>query len=458
MLAPTRLRAVRAVAAALPLTLLALPEVAEPAVVVGSVPAASFAARDHVGIVRLKAPSSVVVVRLRLRCGMGTTAQLTVDKQTLIRRKVRSRRFREVRVAFVAPTGRHRVVLTSRGGSGPRCRRPLGTGSVRFVSGASSAAPGPVVGEGSPSSGDRTSDGSSSTAPNGTSPAPLTTPSTPTPVAPTRPKLAWAPPTMSAPITIAVAGGDQRLGLDTAKDYIVKIGNHAGGVMLSGGRNVTIIGGRIAPPASSSVAVGLGLSGAVGTVHVEGVSFDGSSGHEFDAIQIAAPKATVQLENIRAIGLRGSYDTNHTDVVQPWGGVAKLRVDRLTATTNYQGIFNQPDQGPIGTVDLRHVDLAYDNVGARTGGYLLWLTNGCTAAQTTLSEVYVKGRPGATLGTTVWPPTGQATGCPGVLSGSAFIGWPSLPIAGAARWGTPAGGSFVLTGDVGVAYRSPGYG
>ena len=258
---------------------------------------------------------------------------------------------------------------------------------------------------------------------------------------------------------MTVPQGDQRIQLDVTKDYIVKLGAvaHAGGLSIKGGRNVVLVGGRIQPPTTSTMNFGLAISGAVGTVHVEGVAFDGSSGHEFDAVQIVAPQAVVQIENVRAIKLRGSYTTNHTDVVQPWGGVKALRIDRLTATTNYQGIFNQIDQGPIGSVDLRHVDLTYDDVGARTGGYLLWLTNGCQAAKTTLTDVYVKGRPGSTLGSTVWPPTGQATKCGGVLSGLG-IGWPSLPVTGTARWGAPPAGPFVAPSELSGTYRSPGYG
>ncbi|WP_445148138.1 hypothetical protein [Baekduia sp. Peel2402] len=424
---------------------------------VGAVPAAGFTTDRHVATVKLRGASEVLSVRLRLRCGVGTTARLTVDRQMLIRRTIRSRRFKEVRVVFTAPAGRYRVALTSRGGSGPRCRRPLGNGAVRFLAASRTTGSAPVSDQGGAPGSNTVPDSTETpTVASGETTPPSTT--TPSPAIPTRPRLAWAPPVLSAPTTVNVAQGDQTLSLDTTKDYVINVGNHAGGLVLYGGRNVKIVGGRIALPSSSHSAVGLGIRNATGVVHVEGVWFDGASGHEFDAVQIIAPRATVQLENIRAIGLRGSYNTNHTDVIQPWGGVAKLRVDRLTATTNYQGIFNQPDQGAIGPVDLRHVDMAYDNVGAKTGGYLLWLTNGCAAATTTLSEVYVKGRSGSTLGSTVWPPTGQATNCPGILSGTTAISWPSLPITGSARWGTPPGGSFVTAADVGVTYRSPGYG
>ena len=159
----------------------------------------------------------------------------------------------------------------------------------------------------------------------------------------------------------------------------------------------------------------------------------------------SAPKATVQLENLRATGLRGSYDTNHTDIVQPWGGVARLRVDRLSGTTNYQGIFNQPDQGPIGPVDLRHVDLSYDNVGARTGGYLLWLTNGCSAATTTLTDVYVKGRTRLDARVDGVAAARRGDDCPASIVQN-VASWPALPITGVARWGAPPGGPFVDRG------------
>ena len=443
------------------LLLVVVPSLAGPAPerVVGSAPASAFVGDDHVKVVRLSSQADRLAVRIRLRCGKGTTALLTLDRRTVVRRRITARRVQEIAVAFATPAGRHRVALTSRGGASPRCRRPLGTGAVRFLARGSS---GPASGhEPSTSTGAGVEPGAEEAtsaapaAPGTTVPAP---PTAPPPAGPARPKLAWAPPALSSPTTITVAQGDQRINLDTTKDYIIKLGSstHAGGIGLSGGRNVVVIGGRIAPPAGSGMAVGLGISNATGTVHVEGVWFDGASGREFDAIQVSAPKATVQLENIRATGLRGSYDTNHTDIVQPWGGVARLRVDRLTATTNYQGVFNQPDLGPVGPVELRHVDLAYDNVGAKTGGYLLWFTKGCDAARTTLTDVYVKGRPGSSLGSTVWPPTGQATNCPAVVSGTT-ASWPSLPITGVARWGAPPRGSFVLPADAGTSYRSPGY-
>jgi hypothetical protein len=230
---------------------------------------------------------------------------------------------------------------------------------------------------------------------------------------------------------------------------------HQGNVTIKGGRNVTIKGGTIAIPASSTKRSALNITDSIGTVHVEGVLFDGTQ-HEMDAIQIVAPSATVQLENIRAVGIVGTFATNHSDVVQPWGGVKALRVDRLTADSNYQGIYSRPDQGAIGSVDLQNVDLTFNNAAATSsGGFLLWMTDGCTMAPTTLSNVYIAPRFGSTVGAAVWPTTTDAS-CPSKLSGSS-VTFPKLPVTGGVIGGTPPVGAFVPAGKAGTAYASPGY-
>lgn len=271
------------------------------------------------------------------------------------------------------------------------------------------------------------------------------------------PKLRWSAPALTSPTTVNVAQGDQTYTLDTTKDYILNLGTsvHQGALVIKGGRNVVVKGGAIALPVISSKATALVIANSVGTVHVEGVLFDGSA-HEMDAVQIIAPSATVQLENIRAVGIKGSYASNHSDVVQPYGGVKALRIDRLSADSNYQGIFTRPDQGAIGSVDLQNVDLAFNNSLATTsGGYLLWMTSDCAMAPTTLSNVYITPRSGASLGAAVWPATNDAK-CPSKLSGNA-VTFPKLPVTGGVIGGAPPAGSFVPSGRAGTAYSSPGY-
>jgi hypothetical protein len=277
-------------------------------------------------------------------------------------------------------------------------------------------------------------------------------------VAPPAPlKLRWPAPTLTSPTTIAVPQGDAGVKLDTTKDYVLNLGStpHKGILSINGGRNVVIKGGTIALPATSAKTTGLFIANSVGTVHVEGVLFDGSL-HEMDAIQISAPAATVQIENVRANGLFGSFDTNHTDVIQPWGGVKALRVDRLTADSNYQGIFTRPDQGAIGSVDLQNVDLTFNNAKATSaGGFLLWMSSDCTMAPTTLSNVYITPRSGTTLGMSVWPATSDRV-CPSLQTGNT-VTFPRLPVTGGVIGGAPPVGPFVPTGKAGTAYVSPGY-
>lgn len=270
-------------------------------------------------------------------------------------------------------------------------------------------------------------------------------------------KLRWSAPALTAPTTIAVAQGDQSLTLDKTKDYNLNLGStvHRGALWINGGRNVVVKGGTIALPATSTKSAAMSIANSVGVVHVEGVLFDGSA-HEMDAVQISAPAATVQLENIRAASIIGTFATNHSDIVQPWGGVAKLRIDRLTADSNYQGIFTRPDQGAIGSVELQNVDLAFNNAKATSsGGYLLWMTSDCAMAPTTLSNVYITPRLGTSIGSAVWPATNDAT-CPSKLS-SNTVTFPKLPVTGGVIGGAPPAGSFVPTGKAGTAYVSPGY-
>ncbi len=270
-------------------------------------------------------------------------------------------------------------------------------------------------------------------------------------------KLRWPAPVLVAPTTIAVAQGDQSLTLDKTKDYTLNLGGtvHRGALWINGGRNVVVKGGTIALPATSTKSAAMSIANSVGIVHVEGVLFDGSA-HEMDAVQISAPAATVQLENIRAASIIGTFATNHSDVVQPWGGVAKLRIDHLTADSNYQGIFTRPDQGAIGSVELQNVDMAFNNAKATSsGGYLLWMTSDCVMAPTTLSNVYITPRLGMGLGSAVWPTPDDAS-CPSKLAGNT-ITFPKLPVTGGVIGGAPPAGPFVPTGKAGTAYVSPGY-
>jgi hypothetical protein len=279
--------------------------------------------------------------------------------------------------------------------------------------------------------------------------------------------LRWAPPVLTNPTTIQLGQGVTNTTLDTSKDYIVKLPPYQklGGTEIQGGRNVVIEGGSISiPPNMSSDAArnGIYVKNNVGTVHIEGVLIDGSAGGVSDGIDISAPQSTVQIENVRVMGLMGGYTGFHSDVIQPWGGVRELRVDGLTGSSNYQGLTLARDLGDIGSGTLQRVNLSQTDGPYDGGGHMLWLTTGlstCNSYPVSLASFYIQPRAGRSLGTSVWPPqVGSSLLCPALsfLGGSA--GWSSLPVSGQVDLGPPPGGDFVPAGRAGLDYTSPGYG
>jgi hypothetical protein len=279
--------------------------------------------------------------------------------------------------------------------------------------------------------------------------------------------LRWAPPALVEPKTITLGTGYTHTTLPTNRDYIVKLPptKKVGGTWIDGGHNVVIVGGYITVPpggssASTNETTALSIKGATGTVHVEGVLIDGSGGGEFDGVTINAPLATVQLENLRIVGVQGSYDKVHADVVQPWGGVKDLRIDRLTGRSNYQGLTLKPDLGAIGSAELEEVDVTATTEGTvDRGGHMLWLTRGLDTCETfpaTLSNVFVTPRPGMQLSGAVWPQKNFSGTCPASGSKTA-LGWTALPVLGNVQLGPPASGSYVPAGAAGLNYQSPGY-
>jgi hypothetical protein len=250
-------------------------------------------------------------------------------------------------------------------------------------------------------------------------------------------------------VSNAAAGGESAhvLNLRANQDYIVDLPSSPlssrGGLVIEGGHNVVLIGGEIdipmQPGASPSIYSrrGLYLTGQTGTVHVEGLLIRGadlSEGIDLDE----RLGAVVQIENVRIEGLHArdeqGFTDNHPDALQSWAGPAELRVDRLSASSDYQGIFLVPNQfgtqPPPRQVNLSHVDLR----GARCCyGYLLWQT-GSFPVHT--DDVWAIPHPGRSMAQTLWPSPEKWSGV---------------------RDGAPPGGEFVPAGAVGTSYESPGY-
>jgi hypothetical protein len=267
------------------------------------------------------------------------------------------------------------------------------------------------------------------------------------------------------PVTIQLGPGYTHTILSPTQDYIVELpaGEKTGGTWLDGGHNVVVVGGAITLTAggteNDAEHIGIYIKGATGTVHVEGVEITGSEGAEFDGIDVNAPAATVQLENLRIMGVRGGFDGVHADVVQTWGGVKDLRIDRLTATSNYQGLQVPEELGPIGSAEISQVDLtATVDPPVDKGGHMIWLTTGsntCSAYPVSLSDVYVTPRPNEQVGTAVWPASNSSLSCNEGGTGPAE--WPELPVEGQVQEGGPAQGSFVPPAAAGLGYRTLGY-
>ena len=291
-------------------------------------------------------------------------------------------------------------------------------------------------------------------------------------------ELRWGPPTLTHATVVNVPSGQDPavLNLDTSRDYIVALplGGIHGTVEINGGHNVDLIGGEITVPSSANQVdngaddtdTAIYVRDSTGTVHIEGVLIRADPHTKFDGIDVNAPHAVVQVENVRMEGVYGSMSSEHADVIQTWGGAQALEVDDLTATGDYQGLTIEPDVGTLGSAEIENVDLideappailASTTVG---GGIMVWLTAGtntCLSAPVTFNRVYVADLTGRIEpANTVWPSTSSGLACRPVVSGNS-VTWPDLPVDGAVTLGAPPSGPFVPHGVAGSAYSSPGY-
>jgi hypothetical protein len=257
------------------------------------------------------------------------------------------------------------------------------------------------------------------------------------------PKLTWAPPRLHRPQTIRVTPARSKLHLDVGRDYRIALGRTPlrvrGGLTITGGRNVVLIGGRIVVPRQAAAAHGadrrgLLLRGQTGTVHVEGLRLSGDLGDGIDLDERLG--ATVQLQNVRVDGVTArdtkTFKDTHPDVLQSWAGPKVLRVDRLSAHTDYQGFFLLPAQfarGQTSRFELRNIDL----IGSPTSAYLLWRDRTSTVALRNVRLTSPGARPAYQ---TMWPSPRW---------------WPG------ARLARRAPRPLLASVQAGTAYRSPGY-
>ncbi|MGY1745199.1 hypothetical protein [Blastococcus sp. SYSU D00695] len=240
-------------------------------------------------------------------------------------------------------------------------------------------------------------------------------------------KLSFAPPELEAPETIRVSSADTGFELDPDRDYQIVLPDEPlvapGGLTLSGGRNVVLVGGRI-----EAEERGLYLVDQRGTVHVEGLSIGGDGLQE--GINLSQPYgATVQLQNISIDMVTGEEDGHHADLIQSWAGPGRLLIDGFSGTTGYQGFFLLPYQFPAEPPvewDFRRVAIRGDENAA----YLLWTEPDAPWIRT--SDVVVQTAEERRRDQVLW---GQ---------------WDGVTVGDVADVRLPAG-------TPGVGYRSPGY-
>jgi hypothetical protein len=276
--------------------------------------------------------------------------------------------------------------------------------------------------------------------------------------------LSWAPPAgyTGYPVTKVGTAGALNTVDGRSGDVTIQLDpTHAvGPVVIKNCRNAVLIGGRIDVLPTGRVGGqdqrAIYVSNCTGVVHIEGVLINGAvPGSEADGIAVNAPQALIQIQNVRVEGMRGGKSSNHADVFQPWGGVREYRIDRVTGSTNYQGLHVGVGLGPIGRGTITSTNIASSEVGpADRGGNFIWLD--CNAYPLTLDDVYIAGRSGRSFGTSIWP-TPDTSGCPAAISGG-VASWPGYTsLSGSVRDGRPASGDFVPAGSVGLGYASPGY-
>ncbi|GAA4741948.1 hypothetical protein GCM10023328_23930 [Modestobacter marinus] len=277
--------------------------------------------------------------------------------------------------------------------------------------------------------------------------------------------LSWAPPAGYAnyPVTKVTATNSLTTISGRGGDVLIQLPKDraVGPITIADCRNAVIIGGSIRALPSAKVSGydqrAIYVRNCTGTVHIEGVHIDGAvSGAQTDGIAANAPKAILQIQNVRVDGLRGMSTGNHADVFQPWGGLREFRIDRLTGSSNFQGLHIFENTGPIGAGIIRNTNIfGHNDAPVDKGGYYIW-TDCADDYPLTLDGVYVAPRPGRPFGQSVWPSVTHKTCAANVSNGVAT--WPKdASITGSVREGRPSSGDFVPAGSVGATYTSPGY-
>jgi len=296
--------------------------------------------------------------------------------------------------------------------------------------------------------------------------------------------LSWAPPTLVSPTVLDLSDAAFVTGTQyfyaTTQDLRLTMSSPINKrLTIRGGRNIVMIGGEWTAPIAHCIEFrdDTGQTTGSRTIHIEGVLCNNPNTLDFDFIRSAGTTITLQIQNCRVEGLRGTSAGTHADMIQSIngvngansGGFAALRVDGFTGAGNYQGIFIADHDSTHGPVTLRRCQMdIVDGLNDQTGIYWSdgsFLSGGPFSFTTTLDRVYVRVAADHTVANhglkpSLTDPRGATYRC--VQSGDQ-ITWPSLPAASAITGAVTDGKitwpstDFVPSGTPGMSYVSPGY-
>ncbi len=305
--------------------------------------------------------------------------------------------------------------------------------------------------------------------------------------------LRWTPPGYPSyagytTVNIANDGSNRSQTLSQTSDYILVIDDYnptvanLGGITISGGRNIVIIGGRINianidPAPTQSTQTAIKIRGGVQTIHIEGLEIGGRNCN--DCIALQDPKngqvstSVIQIQNCRINPQLPEGTTiasgMHPDGIQfqqeADGYPGTVRLDKVTFTSVYQCLFIK---GPTtGGVVLSRVNChpVQDVAAGKTAHYLFWQETASIPVSIPDNDVYVEenlAESNFTFANELYPDgsSPRTTEAPTITTDGTgtYATWAGgVGITGRIYKGNPAGGDYCAAGVPGVGYVSPGY-
>lgn len=280
------------------------------------------------------------------------------------------------------------------------------------------------------------------------------------------PKLRWSPPQQVSPTIVSVPQGFYSGTFAADEDVIFHwpASVRFSEFICAGGRNVRIIGGASSKGAGGSA---IQVVGCAGSVFLEGLAIDVTIGN-IDAINACGNSSRfpdIYIQNCRLLNVKGSNAGTHADAFQAQGAIGSLLLDKVTISSNYQGISLFQNQFAMRSAYISRLNGSYI-AGGDPSTSLMWNMDEDTSAPYApvyLDEVYFAPRAGQNLSDCAWPQPSVMNDdgvAIGITTSDAWATatWPAITNChGVVKSGAPAGGDWCASGVPGIAYSSPGY-